>query len=562
MSAAEWKAKGNAAISAGNTQEAIDAYTKAIECDPAQHVFYSNRSAAYLSQGDGENALADATKCIEVNGTWAKGFTRKGAALHSLKRYDDAISAYEEGLKLDPQNAALKSGLKEVEQAMSGPAGGMGDAMASAFGPDMWAKISSNPKLAPYLADASFVATLKAIQADPNSLSQHMKDPRVLEVFASLMGLNMQMPGQDPPSAPAPAPAPKKAAAPAPAPIPSNETEEEKVLRVKKEDAMKAKTEGNAFYKQKDFDKALEAYNKAATIDPENMAYLSNIAAVHMEMKNYDKCRESCEEAIKVGKSARADYSLIAKAYLRIATSYRKEKKFDEAIDYYQKANMENYTKDVERKIKDVELMRKKASAAAYINPELAEEHKAKGNAFFKESKFPEAVGEYEEAIKRNPKEPAVTSKYHSNLAAALMKLGSHVDAKSHCEKAIDMDPTFVKAISRLGSCQFFMKEYHKALDTYKKGLALEPDNAECKDGLQRTAMKIQQANSSGEVDKERVAHAMADPEIQAILRDPSVNSVLQDFQENPKGAQKHLQDPGMRAKIEKLINAGVLQMR
>lgn len=555
---------------AGNTQEAIDAYTKAIECDGTQHVFYSNRSAAYLSQGDGTNALADANKCIEINGTWAKGYTRKGAALHSLKKYDEAKEAYNEGLKIDPANAGLKSGLEEVEAAQAAPAGGgMGDAMASAFGPDMWGKIAANPKLAPYLADQSFVATLKSIQADPNSLSTHMKDQRVLEVFAALMGLNMQfggeggMPGgSEPPPAPAPAPPPKKAEAPAPAPPPANETEEEKALRLKKEEALEMKTKGTAHYKKKEFDAALECYSKAFDMDPENMVFLSNRAAVHMEMKNYEECRKDCEESIKVGRSARADDSLIAKAYVRIGTSYKKEKNYDACIEAYGKANMENYTKDVERKIKEVELLKKKADAAAYIKPELAEEHKEKGNAFFKEGKYPEAVKEYEEAIKRNPKDPKVTSRYHSNLAAALMKLGSHVDAKANCEKAIDFDPDFVKAISRLGSCQYFMKEYHKALETYQKGLKLEPENAECKDGLQRTALKIQQANSSGEVDKERLAHAMADPEIQAILRDPSVQSVLQDFQENPKNAQHHLSNVGMRAKIEKLINAGVLQMR
>lgn len=263
-----------------------------------------------------------------------------------------------------------------------------------------------------------------------------------------------------------------------------------------------------------------------------------------------------------MGKAARADYPLIAKAYLRIATSYRKEKNYAECIVFYNKANMENYTKDVERKIKEVELMKKKADTAAYINPEIAEEHKEKGNGFFKEHKFPEAVKEYEEAIKRNPKDPQFSSRVYSNLAASLMKLGSHVDAKSNCEKALDLDPTFVKAISRLGSCQFFMKEYHKCLETYEKGLKLDPENEECKTGLARTQAKIQTSNQSGEVDKERLAHAMADPEIQGILRDPSVQSVLQDFQENPKNAQHHLQNVEMRAKIEKLINAGVLQMR
>jgi hypothetical protein len=65
-----------------------------------------------------------------------------------------------------------------------------------------------------------------------------------------------------------------------------------------------------------------------------------------------------------------------------------------------------------------------------------------------------------------------------------------------------------------------------------------------------------------GEVDKERSAHALADPEIQFILNDPSVRQVLTDFQENPKFAQQAMGDPVIRAKIEKLIAAGVLQVK
>jgi stress-induced-phosphoprotein 1 len=64
----------------------------------------------------------------------------------------------------------------------------------------------------------------------------------------------------------------------------------------------------------------------------------------------------------------------------------------------------------------------------------------------------------------------------------------------------------------------------------------------------------------SEEERKERAQHAMADPEIQNILQDPVVRQVLQDFNENPQAAQAAMMDPGMRAKIEKLIASGIVQ--
>merc|ERR1712226_480905 len=84
--AEEFKAKGNAALQSGKTSEAIEFYTKAINADGSNHVYFSNRSAAYLKQGNSNNALEDAKSCIGLNPDFAKGYSRKGAALHALKR--------------------------------------------------------------------------------------------------------------------------------------------------------------------------------------------------------------------------------------------------------------------------------------------------------------------------------------------------------------------------------------------------------------------------------------------------------------------------------------------
>lgn len=45
----------------------------------------------------------------------------------------------------------------------------------------------------------------------------------------------------------------------------------------------------------------------------------------------------------------------------------------------------------------------------------------------------------------------------------------------------------------------------------------MEPNHQLCMQGLQKTVQRIREA-SSQEVDMERAAHGMADPEVQAIL--------------------------------------------
>jgi stress-induced-phosphoprotein 1 len=38
-------------------------------------------------------------------------------------------------------------------------------------------------------------------------------------------------------------------------------------------------------------------------------------------------------------------------------------------------------------------------------------------------------------------------------------------------EKALEIDPLFVRAWARKGTCHQMMKEYHKAIDAFDKGL-------------------------------------------------------------------------------------------
>ena len=74
-----------------------------------------------------DDALADASKCIELKGDWGKGYGRKGAALHGLGRFDEAIAAYEKGLDVEPGLAMLTNGLAEAKaEAAKGGSGGMG----------------------------------------------------------------------------------------------------------------------------------------------------------------------------------------------------------------------------------------------------------------------------------------------------------------------------------------------------------------------------------------------------------------------------------------------------
>lgn len=554
--AEEWKAKGNAALKEGKISDAIDSYGKAIAADGSNHVYYSNRSAAYLQQGNANMALEDAEACIGLNPDFAKGYSRKGAALHSLKRYNDSIAAYDQGLAKFPGDAGLKKGLASVKAEKDGPPPSMAGAGAGRklFPPEALASMALDPKLRPYLQDEAFMKKVHLLNDNPNMLPTLVQqEPRLMEFLQAMMGTANEMEKEDDAPAPAPAAPPKpKESTPEP---PQKPEEDLSHLSEEERKAKEAKERGNALYKEKKFDEALAAYDEARALDPTNMTFLSNQAAVYFTKKDYEKCIELCLEAVELGKQNRAPFEDRAKAYTRAARAYQKLKNLEQAIAMCHEAQLENYTKETQRLLKTMELEKKKADAAAYLDDDKAEEAKQRGNAHFRAQEWPQAVKEYEEAVKRSPKNAPI----RNNLSAALCKIMDFNGAKREIEVAIELDPSYVKAWARKGDIEVIMKENHKAMDSYKKGLELDPSNAACKEGLRKVSSSIN-ANETEEQRQERAQHAMADPEIQAILNDPMVRQVLQDFNENPQAAQRAMMDVGMRTKIEKLIASGIVQ--
>lgn len=77
----------------------------------------------------------------------------------------------------------------------------------------------------------------------------------------------------------------------------------------------------------------------------------------------------------------------------------------------------------------------------------LAEKYKAEGNAYMSSKQYDSAIGSYTRAINLDP----TNAVYYSNRAAAYSSKNTHADAIVDAEKAIEVDPNFIKAYHRLG---------------------------------------------------------------------------------------------------------------
>ncbi|KAK3180850.1 Hsp90 cochaperone [Lecanicillium sp. MT-2017a] len=580
-SADELKALGNKAIADKNFDEAVAKFTEAIALQPENHILYSNRSAAYASKREWDSALADAEKTTEIKPDWAKGWGRKGAALHGKGDLLGANTAYEEGLKHDASNAQLKSGLASVEKAMQQEAAAGGDGgfpggdpaagLSRMFNdPGLLQKLAANPKTSGYMSDPSFMAKLEQLKKNPQMSPDMFSDPRMIQVLGVMMGVDMEMRDSDPreqqdtnmsdaPPAQSQPQAPKKAPEPEPEP---EELDEEALEKKKaKEAADKEKALGTENYKKRNFDEAIQHYTKAWELF-KDITYLNNLGAAQFEKGDYDACIAACTKAVEEGREIYADFKIIAKSYARVGTAYERKGDLASAIENYNRSLTEHRTPDVLNKLRAAEKSKKDGEKQAYIDPAKAEEAREEGNKKFKESDFPGAVACYSEMVKRAPEDP----RGYSNRAAAFIKLFEFPSALDDCAMAVKKDPTFIRAYIRKAQAYFGMRKYSDCVDACTEAQQIDAEhhkgaNAREIEQQQQKAFASMYTARDNETEEQTRERLMQDPEIMSIMQDPVMQSILQQAQSDPAALQEHMRNPGIKTKIQKLMAAGVIRV-
>ncbi|KAF8428683.1 Metallo-dependent phosphatase-like protein [Tirmania nivea] len=110
------KDEGNKAIANREWGKAVELYTKAIELDGTQCVFYSNRAQAHIKMESFGFAIEDATKAIELNPGYVKAYYRRAISNMAIMKSKQALKDFRTVAKQAPndKDAALK--LAECEK--------------------------------------------------------------------------------------------------------------------------------------------------------------------------------------------------------------------------------------------------------------------------------------------------------------------------------------------------------------------------------------------------------------------------------------------------------------
>jgi serine/threonine-protein phosphatase 5 len=88
----ELKQRGNDCFQTGRYAEAIEFYSRGLDVNPSSAVLYANRSAAQLKLENYGLAEQDASKAIESDPNYIKGYYRRGSAHFSMGKFKEAIN--------------------------------------------------------------------------------------------------------------------------------------------------------------------------------------------------------------------------------------------------------------------------------------------------------------------------------------------------------------------------------------------------------------------------------------------------------------------------------------
>ena len=168
-----------------------------------------------------------------------------------------------------------------------------------------------------------------------------------------------------------------------PPPPPKKESKPEKMDI--EDPAEQAKAKGNEFFKKKNFNEAINSYEEAININPNEPLYYNNKAAAYIELGELDNALEEIAKAEKLfSEGVVKDFVKKAKVLARKATVFTKLNRFEEAIVEFNNSLIEDANPKVKEEFNRCKKAKNLKEAKDYINPEIAEKNNEDGTALYK----------------------------------------------------------------------------------------------------------------------------------------------------------------------------------
>merc|ERR1719217_1325840 len=97
-----------------------------------------------------------------------------------MKEYSKALTAFEQGLKLDPDNKECKEGRAQVEHKIH-------SSMSGEVDQEQVSQAMKDPEIQNILKDPQINLFLKSLQENPAEAQKAMSDPKIASAVSKLM---------------------------------------------------------------------------------------------------------------------------------------------------------------------------------------------------------------------------------------------------------------------------------------------------------------------------------------------------------------------------------------
>ena len=224
--------------------------------------------------------------------------------------------------------------------------------------------------------------------------------------------------------------------------------------------------EGNAYSNNKEYEKALEAYKRAAGINSSQAGAYLGCGNAHQRMGEYEKALEAYAKALELDPEYVYAYNGRGNAY--------------KALGEYEKA-MSDYDRALE------------------LDPESVYVYNGRGNTY-------QALGEYEKAVSDYDKAIGLDPEYvigYYNRGNAYQAVGKYEEALADYSKALELDPKYEYAYNNRGNTYDSMGDYEKAIEDYTQAIQINPGEALYYQNRAKTYRKLGDAEKA-EADEQK----------------------------------------------------------
>ncbi len=195
----------------------------------------------------------------------------------------------------------------------------------------------------------------------------------------------------------------------------------------------------NTFYDLKQYENAIESYEKVVEIQPDFSQAWNGLGKTFYEIKRYKEASEAYNSAIKLENNNK-------QAWKGRGFSLYKLSKYEDAISSFNKA--------------------------ITLDEKQPKVWNALGEAFSKINRHSQAIHAYERAINLNHKFDTAWN----NKGKALHKQHRYKDAVEAYKQATGLKIDYVEAWYNLGNAQSRLKEHKKAFEAYDKAVQYQPN--------------------------------------------------------------------------------------